>query len=174
MNIGKKGLDLIKSFEGLRLKAYLPTPNDVWTIGYGHTKTAKKGAKITAKKAEVLLVGDVEWVQYTIANNVKVSLTQNQYDALCSFIYNLGATNFTRSTLLKKLNRGDYEGAADELLRWNKQGKTVLRGLTRRREAERALFLSEDPVAHEEAQQGPTGLLEALLDLLTAILAKGR
>jgi len=137
-----KNVEMIKVSEGLRLEAYLPTPNDVWTIGYGHTKTAKPGMKITNKGAEALLLHDLEWVEDVIELHVEVALTQNQYDALCSFIYNLGGTNFASSTLLRKLNKGDYQGAADQLPRWNKQKGKVLRGLTIRRKEERDLFLS--------------------------------
>jgi GH24 family phage-related lysozyme (muramidase) len=141
VSIGREGLEIIKKWEGLRLTAYLPTPNDVWTIGYGHTKTAKKGMSITAEKAEELLKGDLAWVEEALAKHVKVPLKQNQYDALASFVYNLGETNFKNSTLLRLLNAGDYDGAADQLLRWNKQAGKVLRGLTNRRMEERALFL---------------------------------
>ena len=166
MKIGKQGLELIKTFEGLELEAYMPTPIDVPTIGYGHTKTAKMGMKITEAGAEALLKQDLAWVESVVNKNVTAPLTQPQYDALCSFVYNLGGTNFKRSTLLKKLNNKDYKGAADELLRWDKQGSEVLRGLTHRREAERALFLSE-PVATTPAHtKGP---LAAILAALVAI-----
>jgi lysozyme len=135
-------LEIIKESEGLRLKAYLPTPNDVYTIGYGHTKTAEKEMVITLAGAEALLLHDLKWVEDAIHKYVKVPLNQNQYDALCSFVYNLGATNFKNSTLLKKLNKKDYNGAAHELLRWDKQKGKVLRGLTKRRQLEKDLFLS--------------------------------
>jgi len=137
-----KNIDMIKKSEGMRLKAYMPTRNDVWTIGYGHTKTAKQGMKITKKGAEALLIHDLAWVEDVIYDLVKVPLTQNQYDALCSFVYNLGGTNFKSSTLLGMLNMGDYQGAADQLPRWDKQKGKVLRGLTIRRNEERDLFLS--------------------------------
>lgn len=163
MKIGKQGLEMIKEYEGLKLQAYLPTPIDVPTIGYGHTKTAYLGMKVTEKGAEALLKQDLKWVEDVVAKNVTVPLTQPQYDALCSFIYNLGGTNFKRSTLLKKLNNKDYKGAADELLRWDKQGSKVLRGLTRRREAERALFLSEPMATSPAPTQGPLGALIAAL-----------
>lgn len=140
-----KRIDLIKKHEGLRLKAYLPTSYDVWTIGYGHTSTAYEGMVITEEKAEKLLRADLKWVRDVLAKEVKVPLTQEQYDALASFIFNLGGTNFRTSTLLRKLNAYDYVGAADEFLRWNKQRQggrmVVLRGLTKRRTEERALFL---------------------------------
>lgn len=136
---GVQDVSLIKEFEGLELEAYL-CPAKVWTIGYGHTKTAKPGMKITPAGAEHLLRLDLEWVESTINKNVKVELTQNQYDALASFIYNIGGGAFKKSTLLRKLNAGDFEGASAEFPRWNKAGGKVLKGLTRRREAERKLF----------------------------------
>ena len=139
---GIRDVELIKESEGLRLEAYLPTPNDVYTIGYGHTKTAKKGMVITLVGAEALLLHDLAWVEAALKKHVKVPLTQNQYDALASFVYNLGETNFKNSTLLKMLNKGDYQGAADQLPRWNKQKGKVLKGLTIRRNHERDLFLS--------------------------------
>jgi len=139
-------IDMIKDHEELRLEAYLPTPHDVWTIGWGHTATAKRGMTITVAEAERLLRKDLEWVRKVLATDVKVPLTQPQYDALASFIFNLGGSNFRSSTLLKKLNAKDYAGAADELPRWDKQrqnGKMVpLGGLTKRRKEERELFLS--------------------------------
>lgn len=140
-------IDLIKKHEGLRLKAYMPTANDVWTIGYGHTKTARAGMVITEAKAEKLLREDIAWVRAAIAKYVKVPVSQDQYDALASLIFNIGAGAFSHSTVLRKLNASDMEGAADAFLMWNKQrnrktGKLeVLRGLTRRRKEERLLFL---------------------------------
>lgn len=142
-----RNIDLIKKHEGLRLEAYLPTPDDKWTIGWGHTKTAFKGMKIDIKRAEELLRYDVAWVERTLLDNVKVPLTQNQFDALASLVYNIGATAFKRSTVLRRLNEGNYQAAADAFLMWTKQrdkqtGKmNVLRGLVRRREEERELFL---------------------------------
>jgi GH24 family phage-related lysozyme (muramidase) len=133
-------VELIKESEGLRLDAYLPTPNDVWTIGYGHTKTAKPGMKITQAGAEALLLHDLQWVETAIDTYVQVPLNQNQYDALASFIYNVGATAFRKSTMLKLLNKGDYEGAANQFPRWNKQKGKVLNGLTTRRQKEQTLF----------------------------------
>jgi len=136
-----KNVQMIKDHEGLRLQAYLPTPNDVWTIGYGHTGSAHKGMVITEEKAEALLRQDTEWVEDTLNKNVVVPLTQNQYDALASLVYNIGAGAFSSSTLLRLLNMGDYEGAANQFPRWNKQKGRALKGLTKRREEERKLFL---------------------------------
>jgi lysozyme len=141
-----KNIDAIKKHEALRLTAYLPTKDDVWTIGWGHTKTARQGMVITVTQAEALLRDDLAWVEDTIDALVKVTITQNQRDALGSLIFNIGRTNFSKSTVLRKLNAGDYRGAADAFLMWNKQrdratGKmNVLRGLTKRREEERAMF----------------------------------
>jgi lysozyme len=140
-------LDFIKKHEALRLQAYLPTKNDKWTIGWGHTKTAQKNMIITEARAEELLRSDLKWVEEGIRGTVKVPLNQNQYDALGSLIFNIGMGNFSRSTLLKKLNAGDYKGAADQFLVWNKQkNKTtgqmeVLKGLVTRRKQEREMFL---------------------------------
>jgi lysozyme len=141
-----KNIDAIKEHEALRLTAYLPTKDDVWTIGWGHTKTARQGMVITVAQAEALLRDDLAWVEDTIDALVKVPITQNQRDALGSLIFNIGRTGFSKSTVLRKLNAGDYRGAADAFLMWNKQrdkktGKmNVLRGLTKRREQERAMF----------------------------------
>lgn len=138
-------IDMIKKHEALRLEAYLPTAHDVWTIGWGHTSTARQGMTITKAQAEQLLREDLAWVRDVLDKEVKVPLTQPQYDALASFVFNLGGANFRSSTLLKRLNAKDYVGAANELLRWDKQrqnGKMVtLKGLTKRRREERELFL---------------------------------
>ena len=135
-------LDIIKKSEGLRLEAYLPTTNDVPTIGYGHTKSVKMGQCITINQAEQFLLEDVAWASDAVNRLVKVNLTQNQFDALVSFVFNVGATAFSKSTLLRLLNAGDYKGAADQFIRWNKQAGKELKGLTKRRQEERALFLS--------------------------------
>lgn len=137
-----KNIDLIKEHEGLRLKAYLPTVDDVWTIGYGHTRNVYPGMVITNKQAEEFLKEDLDWVESTIKTHVKVPLNQNQYDALASLIYNIGSGAFAGSTLLKKLNAGDYQGAADQFLVWNKQKGKTLKGLVDRRKRERSLFLA--------------------------------
>lgn len=141
-----RNVDAIKKHEALRLTAYLPTKDDVWTIGYGHTKTARRGMVITEAQAEELLRQDLAWVEDVIDRFVKVPLTQNQHDALGSLIFNIGGGAFSKSTVLRRLNAGDYKGAADAFLMWDKQrdrttGKmNTLRGLTRRRQEERAMF----------------------------------
>ncbi|WP_198080339.1 lysozyme [Acinetobacter calcoaceticus] len=141
------GLNLIKDFEGKRLAAY-DDGGGVWTIGYGTIKypngvRVKKGDTCTEKQAEDYLRNDLAKFETAINKLVKVPLTQNQFDALASFTYNLGETNLANSTLLKKLNKGDYQGAADQFSLWNKAKGKILDGLTRRRATERALFLKK-------------------------------
>jgi lysozyme len=144
-----QNIGLIKKHESLRLQAYLPTRNDKWTIGYGHTKTAHKGMMITEEKAEELLRQDIAWVEACIAKLVKVRLNQNQYDALASLIFNIGETNFAKSSVLRELNEGNYLAAADAFLMWDKQRNKqtgeleVLKGLVKRRGEERKLFLTK-------------------------------
>lgn len=145
MKISKTGLDLIKKFEGLRLTAY-DDGVGVWTIGYGTIKypngvRVKRGDKITQAQADEYMANDVSVFERAVNRLVKVPLTQNQYDALVSFTYNLGETNLSTSTLLRKLNTHDYKGAAEQFERWNKAGGKVMKGLTRRRIAEKELFL---------------------------------
>lgn len=146
MQTSDKGIALIKQFEGCKLTAYQDSVG-VWTIGYGWTKLVdgkpiRAGMTIKQETAERLLKTGLVSYENDVSRLVKVDLTQGQFDALVSFTYNLGARSLSTSTLLRKLNAGDYAGAADEFLRWNKAGGKVLNGLTRRREAERALFLS--------------------------------
>jgi lysozyme len=139
MIIGTNGLNLIKHFEGLRLRAYQCSAH-VWTIGYGHTADVGENDVITEEEALYFLHQDLAESERAVNQYVHVPLTQNQCDALVSFVFNLGAGNFLTSTLLKKLNSGD-DGAAQEFGRWIHAGGKALPGLVRRREAERALFL---------------------------------
>lgn len=145
MRTSTKGFDLIKASEGLRLTAY-PDPatgGDPWTIGYGTTRGVKQGMRITAEQADQYLKADVARFEPELANLVKVPLTQNQWDALMSFVYNLGSANLASSTLLKLLNVGDYTRAAEQFGRWNKAAGKEMAGLTKRRAAEQSLFLSK-------------------------------
>ena len=143
MHISDKGLDLIKRFEGFRDTAYL-CPAGVWTIGYGHTHDVKEGDTISQDKAEALLREEVaaKYEPIVTANTEGLELTQGQFDALVSFVYNVGAYNFETSHLLTYLKAGDIDAAAAQFERWNKAGGKVLDGLTARRAAERELFLS--------------------------------
>lgn len=141
--LNKASIDLIKSFEGLKLQAYL-CPANVPTIGYGTTKgltRADVGRKtITEPEATRLLLEDVARFEKAVDKLVKVKLTENQRGALVSFTYNLGEGNFGSSTLLKKVNAGDFKAAKSEFAKWDKASGKVLAGLTRRRAAEALLF----------------------------------
>ncbi len=147
MKISEKGLNLIKEFEGLRLKPYKDAVG-IPTIGYGNTyyedgrKVSLSDPAITEARATDLLKMVVKRYEDAINRYVQVPITQNQFDALVSFAYNVGNENVRKSTLMKLLNRKQYTEAADQLLRWNKAGGKTLKGLTRRRQAERTLFLS--------------------------------
>ena len=147
MKISEKGLNLIKEFEGLRLKPYKDAVG-IPTIGYGNTyyedgrKVSLSDPAITEARATDLLKMVVKRYEDAINRYVQVPITQNQFDALVSFAYNVGNENVRKSTLMKLLNRKQYMEAADQLLRWNKAGGKTLKGLTRRRQAERTLFLS--------------------------------
>jgi lysozyme len=145
MKLGPKGEALIKSFETLRLKAYKPTPNDKWTIGWGHTgPEVVAGLEWTEAQAEIALCNDVAWAVKQVICTTDVALSQNQFDALVAFTFNVGVTAEGHSTLIKLVNAG-YTGAASaEFMKWNHQGGVVLDGLTRRRAAEKALFLESD------------------------------
>lgn len=147
------GLDHIKLFEAFRAKPYddlRPSENvyrggritGTLTIGYGHTGyQARIGNEISEGDASELLVDELAAFEDELKSLVKVPLTQSEYDALVGFIYNVGAANLRRSTLLRKLNKGDYDGAAAEFGRWIHSKGRRLKGLELRREAERALFL---------------------------------
>lgn len=144
MQISQAGLDFIKQFESFEHNAY-PDPGtgaSPWTIGYGHTRGVRPGMTCTREEAEQWLAEDVESAARAVKDYVQVELSQGQFDALVSFIYNVGVHNFNTSTLLRKLNNGDYEGAANEFPRWNRAAGKVLAGLTRRRDAERQRFLA--------------------------------
>lgn len=141
MKTSDKGVALIKEFEGCKLTAY-KCPAGVWTIGIGTTKDVKPGMVITEAKAVDFLKRDLAVFEAAVNKLVKVEMSQPMFDALIAFVYNVGEGAFAKSTLLKKLNAGDRKGAADEFLKWNKAAGRVLEGLTRRRKAERALYLS--------------------------------
>ena len=137
--LSQRGIELITSFEGLRLQAYRDIVNVV-TIGYGHTKTAQMGQIITKEQAINLLKQDVAGFEVAINRLVKVPLNQNQFDALVSLAFNIGSSALRDSTLLKKLNSGDYSAASAQFDVWNRAGGKVVSGLVRRRAAERQLF----------------------------------
>ena len=143
MKISENGKSLIKKFEGCELESYQDSVG-VWTIGFGHTKGVRQGQSIT--KDEALAMLDEELIEYQeyVEKLVEVPLNQDQFDALVCWVYNLGPTNLATSTLLYKLNKGQYDDVPSEIKRWNKAGGEVLKGLVRRREAEALLFLGKD------------------------------
>ena len=146
MEYSKEGLKLTERFEGCRLESY-PDPGtggDPWTIGYGHTgPDVFPTLVITQEYAEKLLLEDVQKAVANVNAHLKIEVTQEEFDALVDFAFNCGCRNLDNSTLLKKVNEGDHEGAADEFLKWDKAGGHVMAGLLKRRQAEAALFLSD-------------------------------
>ncbi len=134
------GKSFVHDFESCELKAYLDG-GGVPTIGWGHIKGVKMGDTCTLAQANAWYDEDVTGTEEAVNRLVKVPLNQNQFDALVSFTFNCGANALEHSTLLAKLNAGNYDGARDEFLRWNKDNGKVVAGLTRRRAAEANLFL---------------------------------
>lgn len=145
MKISKVGVSLIKHWEGFRADSYL-CPAGVWTIGYGHTGKVNAGMKVSPEEAEKLLIHDLRWAEKTVRNFVKVDLTQNQYDALVSFVFNVGSHAFRTSTMLRLLNEGkSVTEICEQFGRWVLAGGDVLRGLVNRREMEENLFRGVKP-----------------------------
>ena len=141
-NSSRRGLDLIKASEGFRENAY-PDPasgSDPWTIGYGFTKGVKRGDKITRAEADIRLAVEYDEFEAKVLKLVKVPLTPNQLGALVSLTFNIGLGNLGKSTLLRKLNAGDYAGAAAQFAVWKFAAGKVMKGLVTRRANEAALF----------------------------------
>jgi lysozyme len=159
MKVNQAAIDLIKEFEGFKAEAYLDNlaKPPLWTIGYGTTERAgvgivpRSGMTITRKEAETYLQLAVDKFARQMLPHIKRPINENQFGAFVSLAYNIGPGGFQRSSALRRFNAGDIEGAANAMLLWNKAGGKVLRGLQRRREAERALFLT--PVAPTPAAQ---------------------
>lgn len=185
--VNDAALDLICRFEGF-VDHWYPDPAHGWkvpTVAYGHTDAAgepkyaaTKSKKFTKAEGRVILLRDLERYADAVRSAVKVTLNDNQFGALVSFTYNLGAANLRKSTLVKKLNAGDYAGAAKEFARWDRAGGKVLPGLTKRRAAEAALFLA--PVGKESApspevpevpSSPASGIWQAVAALLSFILS---
>ena len=143
MKISIEGLSLIKKFEGLELEAYKCAAG-VWTIGYGHIKDVKEGDEISKAEADEMLVHEIEEYENYVNTAVNVPLSQNQFDAIVSWVFNLGNGNLQASTMLKVINSGDHAGVPAQIKRWNKAGGKVLEGLIRRREAEALLYEGKD------------------------------
>ena len=139
-----KGLALTEQFEGCRLTAYQDQVG-VWTIGYGHTGAdVTAGLTITGAQAQALLSQDVSSAAACVNNAVAVKLTQEEFDAMVDFVFNLGAEAFRGSTMLRDLNAGDFTAAASQFDLWDRAGGAVVAGLLRRRQAEADLFNSGD------------------------------
>lgn len=147
MRLNQAGRDLIKRFEGCKLKAYRCAAG-VLTIGYGHTgDDVYVGQQISQEEAVALLNADLDKFVTGVEKLVTVDLNDNQFSALVSLAFNIGLGNLKKSNLLKKVNAKDFIGALESWLKWNKAGGKVLKGLTARREAEKELFL-KGPCLH--------------------------
>lgn len=193
--INEDGLAKIKQWEGLVLYAYddvdparppkKSMPGDhvggTLTIGYGSTKDVKQGQALTKAKADVRLVQELYEYEEAVSNSVKVPLTDNQFSALVAFAFNVGIGAFTGSTLLKKLNAGDYNAVPKELMRWTKSTingkKTTLPGLVNRRSAEVGLWVQGAPVASNtipaEPAKAPIVTKESVAMVSSAVAAMG-
>jgi lysozyme len=150
----KDGIDLVKDFEGFRATAY-QCPAGVWTIGYGHTSMAgapevREGMKISRAEGERILKADLVKYEAYVRDAIKVELTPAQYSAAVSLCFNIGGGAFKRSSVVRFCNRREWKSAADAFMLWNKAGGKVLPGLTRRRAAEAALFMSDDVLEDDE------------------------
>jgi len=178
--INQEGLERLKQWEGFKGEAYKDI-GGVWTIGYGHTSQAgapivEAGMRITEPEAEALLKRDIAPVEQFVEAVVKVPLTEEQFSALVSFVYNIGADAFAKSNALKKLNEGDYDALPSELLKWTKvKGKTV-QGLIARRSAEIALwnkgsFVSSSFVIPEQGAKESFWMQTGFLALLASTLS---
>lgn len=161
MQTSQKGLDLIKQFEGLRLRAY-KCPAGVWTIGYGHTSMAGppkvyENMRVTQVEAEYILKKDLLKFEIGVIDVVRVDLTQHQFDALVSFAFNCGVGALQKSGLLRRVNARQFDKVPAEFMKWTKAGGRELPGLVRRRRAEAALWRSVDEQApvEEDARTTP-------------------
>lgn len=138
----KSGADLTERFEQCRLTAYWDALGKVWTIGWGHTRGVTQGLSCTQAQADQWLDDDMAGCVADVNANVKVPLTQNEFDALCDFSFNLGCAALNGSTLLKYLNAGNFAAAAQEFQKWDHAGGAVVAGLLKRRIAEQDEFES--------------------------------
>ncbi|UXM95436.1 glycoside hydrolase family protein [Bartonella sp. HY329] len=175
--INQQGLDHIKRWEGLRINAYQDSAN-VWTIGYGHTSMAgdpyvRPGMVITDIEATHILMRDLRQFEQAVEQAVKVKLNDSQFAALVSFAYNVGVGAFKKSSLLKKLNKGDYDGVPVELMKWVNAGGKRLQGLVNRRSAEGGLwakgeFVSSNYIKPQPIKDNPLTKPEVIAPILGA------
>lgn len=142
MKTSENGIKLIKKFEGCKLEAY-KCPSGILTIGYGHTQDVNIGDTITRQQASYILKKDIEIAESAVNSLVKVTLNQNQYDALVSFVFNVGYGNFRISTMLKRINENNFSSAAEQFDKWVLSNGKRQKGLVIRRKLEKELFLKE-------------------------------
>ena len=162
MRTSDDGIDLIKQFEGVRLDSYRDSVG-VWTVGFGHTAACGEpipgpGVKITSQQADMALRKDLNKFEIGVTGLLAKPIQQHQFDALVSFAFNVGLGNLKNSTLLKKVNAGDFDRVPAEFLKWDKAGGRSLPGLTRRRHAEASLFSKVDheaSIMEEESSAEP-------------------
>lgn len=154
MKLSPAGVEALKQYEGLSLTAYRDS-GGVWTIGYGSTRDVREGMRISQAEADQRFLADTEWAQAAVRTDVVVPITQPQFDALVSLAYNIGAGAFAKSTLVRLLNAGDYRGAAEQFLAWNKVRGEVVTGLALRRAKERAMFLERAPIIESQPVEIP-------------------
>lgn len=182
MRISADGIALIKRWEGFKPAAYR-CPAGVWTIGYGHTRTAREGMTVTEAEAEALLREDIAEAERAVNRLVRVPLTQGQFDALVSWVYNFGADSLRRSTLLKRINAQEWEAVPGEWMRWvNARDPATgklrrMQGLVNRRSAELGLWARGSHVAGRDAVTGreieAAGEPARARDVLATDTAKG-
>ena len=167
---------LIKQWEGFRAEPYLCTGGK-WTIGYGHTATAegyrKRGERITEAKAQELLTQDLAWAEAAVSRLVRVPLTDGQFGALVSWVFNVGENAARRSTLLRKLNAGDYAAVPAQLIRWNRSGGAVTAGLVNRRAAEVGLWARGSHVAGVDVPAEPPREVATIRDAAATDTGRG-
>lgn len=185
MKINRAGIELLKKWEGCRLKAYQDSVG-VWTIGFGHTSMAGEpkvtaGLTITQQEAEDILVRDLVKYESAVSKALTRSPNENQFSAMVSLCYNIGPGAFAKSSVARLFNAGDVTGSADAFRLWNKAGGQVLKGLVNRREDERRLFLTPvtaavapvppptAPAAPEPVSEPSKGILAFILNLIAAI-----
>lgn len=143
MKYSKTALQLVEHFEGCELQAYQDS-GGVWTIGYGHTQNVHQGMKITLQEAELYAQRDLEIAEIYVNALVIVPLTQEEFDALVDFVFNLGPESFKKSTMLDLLNHGEYQLAAKQFALWDHCGGKILAGLLQRRKAEAEIFAEKE------------------------------
>ena len=154
MKVSTRGRSVLKSFEGFSEVAYIPVPGDVPTIGYGFTKGVQMGQHMTKAQADARLITELGEYENHVDMCCTLAPNQNQFDALVCLAWNIGKAGFSKSSVLKAHNRGDFQSAARAFALWNKSGGKVYAGLTRRRAAEAALYRepANDSIPHEMPQ----------------------